>query len=76
LSAVSWVFQSGSYYLIRSFLQVRRQAHPLDGEGHGLRMEEPAIDVVHLFDGPTMWVLEGRMSISIEAGRVAAMARC
>jgi hypothetical protein len=43
LSAMSLVLKSGSYSLVSSFLQVGDQAHPLDVECHGSRMDEFAV---------------------------------
>ena len=69
------VLQSCSYGRVRSFFHVVSQAHPLDGEGHGPRTEESAVNVIHLLGCPPMRVREGWVTIGIETGHVAAMAR-
>ena len=73
-SVMGLALQAGSYGRVGSFFHVRSQAHPLDVEGHGPRTEEFAVNVIHLLDCPPMRVLEGWVTIFIEAGHVAAMA--
>ena len=73
-SVMGLALQAGSYGRVGSFFHVGSQAHPLDVEGHGPRTEEFAVNVIHLLDCPPMRVLEGWVTIFIEAGHVAAMA--
>ena len=67
------VLQLCSYGRVRCFFHVGSQAHPLDGEGHGLRTEESAVNVLHLLNCPPMRVLKGWLTIFIEVGHVAQL---